>query len=352
MRRSFQQITTSLLLLIPILIESTPVTAQPQLTISLDIQERLTDVVFRNSNEGYGLLEEAVWKTTDGGETWTKTWPLVFRPYFTAIATFGEEGMIIGDDHGELYVSINPDGEWVTTELTQDEPIIEIEVLDEQHWAALTASTVFVTDDGGTTYRQFTPPKGGELSALDITDASLMHVCESVFYIWRSTDAGKTWNRLDDVEFSFGTLYDAQFISADTALVASWYPWNVFTTFDGGKNWYRSSFDYPTSIAVASNGIAAYIGTGFVRLSYNHGKTWVDSISVTDLKIDEKIDAWDLQKVIALDDNSLILLLSNFEERRSVIAKIKADAPSSVIESGRVIEGELDLSLLTRPVGN
>ena len=351
MRRSFQNMATSLLLLITMLINSNTLAAQAQLTVSLDVGERLQDIVFRNTNEGYGLAEGSIWETNDGGETWKKTFPLAFRPPFTAIALFGEEGMIIGDENGGIHVRRHIDDEWITTQPIKEKSIKEIEVLDEQRWTAITGSTVFVTDDGGATYRQFTPPEGRRLSAVDITDASLMHICETMGYIWRSTDLGKTWNRLDAREFQFGTLYDAQFISADTALVASWYPWNVFTTFDGGKNWHHSPFDYPTSIAVASNGIAAYTARGFVRLSYDHGKTWTDSINVLEPGTGEGVTEWGYQKILALDDDSLILLLSTYEGDRSVIAKITVDSSSSVIESKRVIEGELDLSMLTWPVG-
>ncbi|MCB0714019.1 MAG: hypothetical protein KDD67_16965 [Ignavibacteriae bacterium] len=328
-----------------------PLAAESQLTVPLEVEGQLHDIVFRNTTEGYGLSDELVWETRDGGETWKQTLPLVFRPPFTAMATFGEEGMIIGDNRGGIHVRSHAEDEWITTQPTNDEPIKEIEVLDKRRWTAITASTVFVTNDGGATYRQFSPPEGGGLSAVDITDASLMHICESMYYIWRSSNSGKTWNRLDDIQFGFGILYDAQFISADTALVASWYPWNLFTTFDGGKNWHRSPFDYPTSIAVASNGLAAYTASGFVRLSYDHGKTCVNSINVTELGTGEGVTAWDYQKIVALDDNGLILLLSNSEGQRSVIAKINVDLSSSVIESKQVTEGELDLSVLTLPVG-
>ena len=330
----------------------TELVAQPRLTISLEVEDNLLDIVFRNNDVGYGLAGESVWQTTDGGETWKLTMPLAFRPYFTAMGTFGEHGMIIGDETGGIHVARNPDSMWITTTPLEGVAITEIEVIDERRWAAIAGPTVLVTDDGGATYRQFTPQEGGSLAALDITDASLMHICESGYYVWRSTDAGETWNRLDASQFGFGTLFDAQFTSLDTGLVASWYPWNVFTTFDGGKNWYQGPYDYPTSIAVASNDVAAYTTDDVVRFSYDHGKTWVDSLGIANLANPEAFQSWTKQKIIALENNTLMLLLLDEVTRQSRIVKINVDVPSSVIEEGHVIQGELDLSLLMEPSGN
>ena len=346
MKRLLRYRTIWFLLLLTIA-AGTGLTAQTRIISSLDVEDNLTDIVFRNSNVGYGLAGQSVWETRDGGETWEPTMPLVFRPYFTAMGTFGENGMIIGDEMGGIHIALHPDSMWVSTKPIEGVPITEIEVVDGKQWAAIAGPTLFITDDGGATYRQFTPDERQRLSALDITDASLMHVCQDAFNVWRSTDFGKTWSKLKSIAFEFGLLYDVQFTSPDTGLVASWYPWNVFTTFDGGETWTEGPFDYPTSIAMGSSGIAAYTtkAKAQIWLSYDKGRSWTDTINTTQLKVDDDsgVSTKRKQKIIALNNNALMLLLSNPETNRSVIAKLQVDGSASAVEETRTIEGELDL---------
>lgn len=322
---------------------STTLTAQPQLANRFEFEEELYDIVFRDGNEGYGLGSQFVWRTTDAGATWSKFLPIGFRPPFTAIALFGETGLIIGDATGNIHVLVNPDSAWSTTP-GGDHPILEIEVVNRNHWVAITDFAVFSTIDGGATYRTFELKDNPGLSAIDITSESLMHVSSDVFVVRQSTDGGLTWNRLQGPELGFGELYDVRFTSPDTGFVASWYPWNLFTTTDGGATWSSGPFEYPTSIAVHPNGFGAYTTTEYVRLSDNGGMTWSDSLGFPEIPSHE---VYVRQKVVTAGSSSIFLLLSyrdpETELGQSMIARIERTSSVSS-DPPRHPSATLDLS--------
>lgn len=344
MHRNFPESIGLLLFVMLTLHWGTTLTAQPQLVDRFEFDEELYDIAFRNGNEGYALGSQFVWRTTDAGATWTKFLPIGFRPPFTAIALFGETGVIIGDATGEIHVWVSPDSTWSSAP-GDNHPILEIEVVNRNHWVAITDFAVFSTIDGGATYRTFELKDNPGLSAIDVTSESLMHVSSDFYTIRRSTDGGLTWNRLQGSEVGFGELYDVRFTSADTGFVASWYPWNLFTTTDGGATWRSGPFEYPTSIAIYPNGFGAYTTTGYVRLSDNDGMTWSDSLSFPDLP---SHGVYERQKVVTAGSNSIFILLSyrnpETELGHSMIARIErlSDVPS---DSPRRPSATLNLSL-------
>ena len=331
-------IMTAAFLLLPIL----TLTAQPRVVNAFRAELPVKDIVFRNSMEGYMMGEQYVWKTTDGGASWTQDFPLPFHPPKTAIAVLGETGLMIGTQDGGIHFTRHPDSLWTYSQPIQGQTIRDIEVISENHWVAVTDSTILSTIDGGKTYRTFIPDNNSTvITALDVTDASLMHVIERFRNIWRSTDGGETWHLLDNTDAVFGTLYDLRFTSPDTGFVASWYPWNLFTTTDGGQTWSAGPYEYPTSIAIAQGGTGAYATSELVKLSNDGGMTWSDS-----LKFGETFPGFEYreQKVLVAGESSVFVLLTNFNEigqGQSIIARI--DRASGVKSEGRKYNVQLDL---------
>lgn len=319
--------------------------AQPQFVNSFEFDEELHDIVFRNANEGYALGSQFVWHTSDAGVTWTRSMFLAFRPDFTAIALFGENGIIIGDAMGGIHAAVHPDSAWISSLPGDNHLILEIEAVDRNHWVAITDAAILSTIDGGTTYQTFKPENNIPLSALDITNESLMHVSSAVSTIWRSTDGGATWKQLQGSQF--GELYDVRFTSADTGFVASWYPWNLYTTTDGGMTWSAGPFEYPTSIAIHPNGFGAYATNQYVRVSDDGGMTWSDSLGFSEIFSNEII--YGGQKVVTAGPNSIFLLLSyrdvvvESDPGHSVIARVDrlSDVP---VDRPRRFPATLNLS--------
>lgn len=326
------------LLLLPALTLS----AQPRVVNALGIEHPVKDIVFRNSTEGYMMGEQYVWRTTDGGASWTLDFPLPFHPPKTAIAVLGETGLMIGTQDGGINFTRHPDSLWTYSQPIQGQTIRDIEVISENHWVAITDSTILSTIDGGKTYRTFSP--GGNstpFKTIDATDASLMHVTESIFNVWRSTDGGETWNPMTTPDFGFGHLYDIRFPSPSIGFVASWYPWNLFTTTDGGTTWSAGPFEYPTSIAVTKSGTGAYATSTLVRLSNDGGMTWSDSLVFAETFPDFEHQE---QRVVIAGESAVFILLTNSNdigEGHSIIARI--DRASGVRSENRVYNGRLDL---------
>ncbi len=202
----------------------------------------------------------------------------------------------------------------------------------------MTDSLVLITTDGSATFQQFATNTNRTFVALDVTNESVMHVLESEFTAWRSTDGGTTWKELGAPELGFGILYDVHFTSPDTGFIASWYPWNLFTTTDGGATWNAGPFEYPTSIAASSGGVAAYTTSEYVRLSNDGGLTWTDSLYYSDYY---PFLIFDTQKVVTAGPNTIFLMLSSQDPAGGVVARI--DRVSAVHEEPRFQPVLLDL---------
>lgn len=350
----------STLLFFPILFlaDCMDLRAQAELVDRFETEMVIHDIAFRNSLEGYAVADQWIMVTTDGGTTWENTMPLVFRPPFRSIALFGDSGIIIGDMFGGVHVTTSINHEWRSRQLVEGDvtienpPVVEIEVVDGAHWVAIAGTMIHMTRDSGHTFTATNSPDGRPLTALDVTSAEVMHVSENQGTVLRSTDGGETWSSLNSLTHGFGEIYDVHFISADTGFVASWYPWNLYTTVDGGLTWQTGPFEYPTSISVSPEGPGAYATNQYVRISGDRGMTWTDSVAFPDLIVDgEPVGpfGWEEQKVIVTGTGGIVLLLSAPEQGRSMIARI--DVASGVIEGGRGVPDELDITGVERSAG-
>ena len=326
--------------------------AQATLVNTYQTDQIIHDIAFRNADDGYAIVDEHVLVTHDGGATWERTMPLVFRPYFRSIALFGESGIIIGDMYGGVHITTNSEFEWKSVQLDggnvsiETPPVVEVQAVNGAHWVVITDSAIYTTRDSGVSFTVFKPSnRNATLVSLDITasDPSIMHVCETAFEVFRSTDGGDTWNDLQIPPNGFGHLYDVHFISRDTGFVANWYPWNLFTTVDGGETWTTGPFEYPTSIAIAPGGTGAYTTPKYLRVTQDRGMNWSDTISLPRLKNEQFFPDAEYQKLVVAGQNRIFLLMTNTDVQKSVIARI--DATSGVEQETSLVPSDIDLVL-------
>jgi photosystem II stability/assembly factor-like uncharacterized protein len=189
-------------------------------------------------------------------------------------------------------------------------------LLDATHGWALTGQGLLVTADGGSTWRDATPPGGfesdlGNPKGVAFLDAQHGWVAMSEDFtsgtdpsygridVWRTTDGGQTWTKaqLPKAVFNpFGEIlpqgqfdfFDAShgfaFLSGNLAKGAN--DSDLFWTADGGQTW---SADRPTgsgnvgiegtvSFATANDGVIvnALHGNGIV-VTHDGGRTWADA---------------------------------------------------------------------------
>jgi photosystem II stability/assembly factor-like uncharacterized protein len=186
-------------------------------------------------------------------------------------------------------------------------------LLDAAGGWALTGQRLVVTTDGGSTWRNVTPP-GGLGSGVAFLDAQHGWVAVSEAFtstndpsygridVWRTTDGGQTWTKaqlpkavsnqfgeiLPEVQFDFlDASHGFAFLSGNLAKGRN--DSDLFWTADGGRTW---SADRPTgnghegiegtvAFATANDGVIvnAMHGNGIV-VTHDGGRTWTDATFV------------------------------------------------------------------------
>ncbi len=192
-------------------------------------------------------------------------------------------------------------------------------LLDAAHGWALTGQRLLVTGDGGSTWRDVTPPGGfgsdfGNPKGVAFFDAQHGWVAINEAFtspsdpsygridVWRTTDGGQTWTKaqlpkavinqfgeiLPEVQFDFlDASHGFAFLSGNLAKGAN--NSDLFWTADGGRSW---SADRPTgngnegiegtvAFATANDGVIvnAMHGNGIV-VTHDGGQTWTDATFV------------------------------------------------------------------------
>ncbi len=299
----------------------------PQFVDLFEFNEPIVDLAFRSGSEGYALSRDGVWTTVDGGKNWVRQSIPLFHAPFSSIALLGDEGILLGDIGGFIYLLDGKETGWQIDAPGLGKEILEIETFDAMHWVAITDSLVLSTSDGGESYATFAGGLNSQFVAVDLTSPTLMHVAESAVQVWRSVDGGETWEKITS---QFGELYDVLFLSSDTGFVASWYPWNLFTTTDGGETWGQGPFEYPTTIDVIAGGTGVYAASDYIRLSEDGGMTWGDPLHLKDLASEMFSEFYTITEVLSPENGFVYVHASNPEGGRSVVARV--DMTSDVKE--------------------
>lgn len=170
--------------------------------------QRFDDVFFINDNVGWAAngAYAAVYKTTDGGATWTT--------------------QVTEQSLGGNYYFRN------------------IEFLDENRGFLGTLNSLFLkTIDGGTTWEPVTnlPNNPGAVCGLDAVGTSTIYGCGAYFspaFIIKSTDSGATWTAKDMSAYATA-LVEIQFLNemVGYASGANSAGGVILKTIDGGETW-------------------------------------------------------------------------------------------------------------------
>ncbi len=193
-----------------------------------------------NPNEIYAALEIAgAMRTTDGGQTWQDLGDglvaLSDRPHLRSAIVQQHtqaEGML--DGHA---ITISP--------AEPDRPIIAMRM------------GLFSTKDGGKTWedmdiKRFSPTTYGRDVKAAPQDPKTLYSALSVAAashdggLYRSTDAGETWQRFDKVQVH-GTIMSIGLHNSDPkqVYIGARYNGEIFGTEDGGETWQELSIPVP-----------------------------------------------------------------------------------------------------------
>jgi len=188
---------------------------------------------FVDANTGWAASNDAMYKTTDGGQTWqTATGAAVKRPFYFVDASHGWAAT----EKGDITASTDGGNSWQIQKTNQELPILAIFFLDRNRGWAARFDGVMTTTDGGQHWQLPKKTIDGYFERLQFVDAKvgwsfgknrLLH----------TTDGGLTWDIYSGSDHPGApTCTGILFLDSDTG----WCTTEVGTivaTKDGGGTW-------------------------------------------------------------------------------------------------------------------
>jgi photosystem II stability/assembly factor-like uncharacterized protein len=176
---------------------------------ALSIDPTNPRVVFAGTDTG-------VYKSTDGGESWravNRGLELEERNWVSALSVDPTNPRVVfaGTDTG-VYKSDDGGETWTSTGLNEKVWDVFIDPANPQVLVARTDKGVIRSADGGETWRAADglPAKPQGVSSLLRAPTGVMYVSdwEDCSHLYRSTDGGATWNRVDIIEILLASPLD------------------------------------------------------------------------------------------------------------------------------------------------
>jgi photosystem II stability/assembly factor-like uncharacterized protein len=258
------------------------------------------DVTFVSPTEGYAAAELGqVWKTTDGGNHWTKILNRGFPDYYYGIYASGQTIMATGFDDNTLdgLLSASADGgsSWDDTDLGHDmwagrirfaHPLKHGLIMNGQGLSSPAPNTAWTSRKGAHWQTDVPDPNGGWFG-YQFTLLNHKSAFASGISYCKSGDAGATWNCAPPADSVFDG--PTEFVTDKVGWtgggeispdVAGW----VHRTTDGGTTWSDRVLNSPwpirqitflnRKIGWAAGG-NVYSNAGGIYYSANGGNRWV-----------------------------------------------------------------------------
>jgi len=267
--------------------------------------ENIINAEFINDNTGYiSTITFSVYKTTDGGNTWSNTCLLNTdenRIYKTTnggfnwfiSATIGQfqvlwdcnfinqnTGYFIGGS--KLYKTTNTGNSWFEIYNFVSNNILVVKFYNEKFGSVAGIASppggrnLYMTSDGGMSWSL-----NSSLHALNISyiDSSQVYIINDSSRTYRSTNGGSGWTPLGISGQSESPLL--YFENSMTGYTSNSYPYGysylLKKTTNGGVNWYNAvqSVLKPTNIIeFTQNNLFSVGGAGFISVSEDKGMNW------------------------------------------------------------------------------
>jgi photosystem II stability/assembly factor-like uncharacterized protein len=264
--------------------------------VHIDTTGNLNSIVFPTPEVGIAVGDFGlVMKTADGGTTWTSQ-HLGDTIQFHSIGVFSPDTMIVnGIEQGVVswysapvnYRSTDGGETWTRLLLPENYPYtwaITAQTGGTAYATGYTGCLVKTQDYGNTwttIYDYKVPPThfGGGIYGIDFPTTQTGYAITGGYeipdgMILKTTDGGETWEELDTV-FQYHTLWTVDFCNENIGCIAG--DW-LFLTLDGGQNWsYRTSGPgMIRSLCYASTNVCIAVGdNGTLKRSTDCGQSWV-----------------------------------------------------------------------------
>jgi photosystem II stability/assembly factor-like uncharacterized protein len=220
---------------------------------SLNTQDDINEIYFRNKDNGYLVAGRTLYVTDNGGRTWQDI--RIYRtgefgsgrPEFLSIRFADKrKGFVVGS---------------VLVKRGNDDIVVE--------------SLMMRTEDGGGTWSRVALPVRTELIHLDFVSGSRGWVVGEGGVILATTDEGRTWTRQESG--TQNTLYNVDFRD-DKEGYAVGENGTILRTSNGGRNWERAATNFTetfTRVDFTDDKNGWVVGhNGLILRSSDRGRTW------------------------------------------------------------------------------
>jgi photosystem II stability/assembly factor-like uncharacterized protein len=208
--------------------------------------ETVNEIRFQSARDGWISARQCttlechtgIWRTQDGGATWTPLPDPFGGGEFFAVTT---DSLLLGVNQidgpaANVAILDLKAATWSAAESAARQPFWSIHFADRGHGYALAYGRLLVTDDGGATWARGTAPS--LFDSISVSGVGTVWgatiCCNGGAPIHRSVDGGKTWQPLS-VPFSAVSVIQAFGAQDAIATTAE----GLFATGDGGSSWRR-----------------------------------------------------------------------------------------------------------------
>ncbi len=260
---------------------------------------RFDDVFFLNDNLGWAANGQfaAVYKTTDGGLTWTEQLNntiLGSNHYFRNIEFLDENIGFLGTLNGRFYKTVDGGNNWTEVTIMPNPPAIcGIDVVGASTiygcGAFFEPAHIIKSTDGGATwaYTDMSAYANAlvEITFLDELNGFAAGRNDTGAVVLKTTDGGLTWSTIYNASIAGEYVWKLQILDGNTNIIfGALYsiapnPGKLIKSLDGGQTW--ATYDAPETDIEAVGFISETKGwmggqnTGFFE-TVDGGITWTD----------------------------------------------------------------------------
>jgi len=251
---------------------STPEVPENWTIKSLDTNSTLKDVSFSDENNGYAIENYNILKSTDGGNSWTKTYS---SNYLMKVLAINENIAVLLTGYDEIVITTNGGSDWTTIDTDAEEDLNDLYFTDPNNGIIVGDMGVIIkTTNAGLDWSPITSGTAEYLYSVCFTDANNGWTVGNNGTILRTTDGGSTWNPQNSGTTE--SLYDVYFVNSDIGYATYRYDESILVTTNGGAEWNSQEIydGYYSVLSFMDNNNAVLVYYYGILHTSDAGATW------------------------------------------------------------------------------
>ncbi len=216
---------------------------------TLDTQDGVNDIYFRNKENGYLLAGSRIFKTEDSGRTWREARRFLSKDFDGAMPELysvrfssKKKGWIIGSvsrrdqvvDSLLIYTD-DAGASWQRKTVPTREELIHLDFTnDERGWIVGASGTILYTEDAGETWTAQRAGTSATLYHIDFRNSRVGWAVGERGTVLRTTDGGSVWKKVNVPVRN--TLLSVQFVDDERGWIVG-RGGVILRSDDGGETW-------------------------------------------------------------------------------------------------------------------